>query len=178
MSKNRIMMMTVMVFFSFCLVLTIQAYAADALPHTNTCTPAKLKAGGLAAEGCKALDEFMATFNSKDAMAWAKTLHYPHVRIAGGQVKVWNTPEEYAKDNDLSKLADAAGWGYSKWDWRQLVQQSPDKLHYTVQFTRYSPQGKKIASYESFYILTKVDGKWGTIFRSSYAGVAVPGAAY
>ena len=111
--------------------------------------------------------------------AWAKTLSYPHVRIAGGQVKVWNTPEDYAKDNDTNKLADAQNWAYSKWDWRQLVQAGPDKLHYTVQFSRYSKDNKKLVSYESFYILTKnKDGKWGTIFRSSYAGIAVPGAAF
>jgi len=37
------------------------------------------------AAALKSLDEYMAAFNSRDAKAWAQTLHYPHVRIAPRQ---------------------------------------------------------------------------------------------
>jgi len=128
--------------------------------------------------GCKVLKDFLNALNSRNAMAWAKTLNYPHVRLAGGSVTVWNNAEDYAKDNDISKLADKAGWGYTKWDWRRLVQESKDKLHYAVQFTRYTLDGKKIASFESFYVITDVGGHWGVQARSSFAGVVVEGAAF
>lgn len=38
--------------------------------------------------GMQALDDFLTTFNSGDPMAWAATLNYPHVRLAGGKVQV------------------------------------------------------------------------------------------
>mgnify|MGYP000488382478 FL=1 len=40
-----------------------------------------------------------------------------------------------------------------------------------VQFSRYTPAHEKIVAFESFYILTRMNGHWGTQFRSSYAGV-------
>ena len=141
-------------------------------------TPSATQYAALEKEGLAALDEFMVTFNSGDSLTWAKTLHYPHVRLAGGKVQIWNTPEDYARDNDLSALAKKSSWGYSVWDWRKLVQADPDKMHFAVQFTRYTPDHKKIVSYESFYILTKTNGKWGTQFRSSYAGIAAEKSAF
>lgn len=128
--------------------------------------------------GLQALDEFIDTFNSGDALAWAKTLQYPHVRLAGGKVQVWNTPEDYARDNDVSKLNKVSQWGYSKWDWRKMVQADPEKLHFAVEFSRYTPDHKKIVSYESFYIIVKANGRWGTQFRSSYAGVITENTAF
>lgn len=128
--------------------------------------------------GMAALDEFIETFNSGDPLRWAKTLHYPHVRLAGNSVQIWNTPEEYARDNDVATLGKASGWGYTKWDWRRLVQADDEKLHVAVQFSRYTPEHKKIVSFESFYIITSQDGRWGTQFRSSYAGVIGDNTAF
>jgi hypothetical protein len=54
--------------------------------------------------GCAVLDGFMAAFNSKDGPAWAATLNYPHVRLAGDEVLVWATPEDYARSNDVREL--------------------------------------------------------------------------
>ena len=128
--------------------------------------------------GMKALDDFMTTFNAGDPMAWAATLNFPHVRLAGGKVQVWNTPEEYARDNDVRVLKEKSGWSNSQWDWRKVVQAEDDKVHIAVSFSRYTPEGKKIVSFESFYIITNVDGHWGTQFRSSFAGVIDANTAF
>ncbi len=148
---------------------------ADAGGGVDDCAGAI--ASPLLAAGCQSLDAFMSAFNSRDSLKWAQTLNYPHVRIAGNDVLVWQTPEEYAQANDLEKLA-ASGWHHSKWDWRHLVQSSDDKLHFTVQFSRYDDQNRRLVSYESFYILTRKDGRWGVQARSSYAGVKIPGSAF
>jgi hypothetical protein len=129
------------------------------------------------ATGCKVLDDFMAGFNSRDSLKWAQTLNYPHVRIAGDKVIVWDTPEAYAKANDLQQFAKT-GWHHSQWDWRRLVQSSDDKLHFLVQFTRYNAAGKPTASYQALYILTKRNNHWGVQARSSFAGIAIAGAAF
>ena len=135
---------------------------------------------------CKALDDFLVTFNSRHALNWAKSLNYPHVRISGGQVHVWETPEAYAKDQDLEKLAAAIGWKETRWDYRYVVQAGPDgktgknKYHVALSFTRLDKDGQPIAghTFDSFYIITNVDGHWGTQFRSSMAGSTHGKSAY
>lgn len=160
-------------------ILNISLAAENPISKQDDCAPDKLKQASQEVQiGCKALDDFMTAFNSGDAAAWAKTLNYPHVRLAGEKVRVWDTPEAYAKENDTKQLAEKEGWGYTKWDWRWLVQVSKEKQHWAVQFTRYTPDNKPIKSSESFYIITNVGGHWGTQARSSFVGITVPGAAY
>ncbi|MCP3401835.1 hypothetical protein [Bradyrhizobium sp. CCGB20] len=122
-------------------------------------------------QGCAYLDEFMKAFNSRDAEAWAKTVHYPHIRIAAGQVQIWNTPEEYAQSNDAKQLAQASTWARSAWTYRKLVQKSDDKLHFVTRFTRYDANDKPILSADSLYVIVKKDGRWGALVRSSYVGI-------
>jgi hypothetical protein len=101
----------------------------------------------------------------------------PHVRVAGSEVIVWGTPEDYAKANDLQQIAKS-GWHHTRWDWRRLVQSSDDKLHFLVQFIRYNNEDKAMVSYESLYILAKKNNRWGVQARSSFVGIAIPGAAF
>ena len=121
------------------------------------------------AAAMKSLDEFMAAFNSRDMDAWAKTLNYPHVRIASGAVRVWETPEEYAGRDVFSILTSQYGWDHSVWDKREAVQSGKDKVHFATTFSRFDKDGKKIATFDSLYIVTKRDGHWGTQARSSFA---------
>ena len=135
---------------------------------------------------CKALDNFLEAFNSGDELRWAKTLNYPHVRMSGGVVSTWNKPEEYAKDQDTSKLAAATGWKETKWDYRYVVQAGNDgktgsqKYHVALSFTRYDNNDKSIPgqTFDSFYIITNQNGHWGTQFRSSMAGSLHGRSAY
>ncbi len=131
-----------------------------------------------AAIGCKALDEYLEAFNSGDAVRWAAALHFPHMRIAGETVRVWETPEAFVKDNDMTRLMKRINWGYNKWDWRQLVQFGPGKLHYTVQLSRYTVNDVFISSFESLYIITRKADRWAVQGRSSYAGVFADNTGY
>jgi len=115
------------------------------------------------------LDAYMAAFNARDAAAWAATLHYPHVRIAGDDVRVWASAEEFAAGMDFAAFAERVTWSHGAWGAREAVQAGPDKVHATVTFSRYAPDGAKIASYDSLYVMTRKDGRWGTQARSSFA---------
>jgi hypothetical protein len=126
----------------------------------------------LLAKGCAVLDDFMEAFNARDGQTWAKTLNFPHVRIAAGEVRVWNTSADYAQSSEIGigQLAQT-GWSRSTWDYRRLVQLADTKLHFLVQFSRYGENGQRIASYEALYIVTLTDGHWGVQARSSFAGI-------
>ncbi|RXH02386.1 MULTISPECIES: hypothetical protein [Bradyrhizobium] len=151
------------VFFGMSTVALAQSQADDECQNPGN--------DELLKQGCAYLDEFMKAFNSRDAEAWSKTVHYPHIRIAGGQVQVWNTPEEYAQSNDAKQLAQASTWARSAWTSRKLVQKSDDKLHFVTRFTRYDANDKPILSADSFYVIVKRDGRWGALVRSSYVGI-------
>lgn len=116
----------------------------------------------------KSLDDYMSTFNAHDLEGWESTYHFPHFRLANGKMSVL----------DKAGLRDSAtvfgalrktGWHHSKWEHRNIVQVSSDKVHVDTQFSRFNNAGQKIGVYESLYILTKENGRWGVKMRSSYA---------
>ena len=162
----------------FVFLFAVGAFAEDAQHGKRRDDCAKPSKSAALTAGCKVLDDFMTGFNWRDSLKWAQTLNYPHVRLAGNEVIVWNTPEEYAKANNLQEFAKKTGWHHSKWAWRQLVQSSDDKLHFLVLFIRYNDAGKQTATFESLYIITNIKNRWGVQARSSFAGVTTPGAAF
>ncbi len=115
-----------------------------------------------------AMDEFMLGFNAKDMDAWAASLNYPHVRFASGTVTVWNTADEFKQRNPFANLA-SAGWDHSHWLTRDVTLVSPGKVHIATVFQRFNSANQVIGTYESLYIITEVDGHWGTQARSSLA---------
>lgn len=114
----------------------------------------------------KVLDDYMNTFNSKDAKAWQLTYHFPHYRLASGNMSVL---ESATLDSTVFIRLEKSGWHHSKWDHRNIVQASADKVHIDTRFSRYRADGSLIGVYESLYIVTKENNKWGVKFRSSYA---------
>lgn len=118
-------------------------------------------------EVLKVLDDYMNTFNARDAKAWQATYHFPHFRLASGKMSVLE------KEGDLDSLVfeklKKSGWNHSKWDHRNIVQGSDNKVHVDTRFSRYRSDGSLIGSYESWYVVTLENGKWGVKLRSSFA---------
>jgi hypothetical protein len=128
---------------------------------------AELKQAEAAAR--EVMDAFLEAFNDRDEAAWADTLQYPHVRIASGNVLVYPDRAAFLEAMDLSRFAEETGWDYSTWDDMRIVQVSSKKVHIAVTFTRYDEQGNRMSSFESFYVVERVDGRWGVRARSSFA---------
>ena len=82
------------------------------------------------------LDSFMYSFNARDIESLSETLNYPHVRIAGGKVTVWDTKEEYSATNVFNRLT-ATGWDHSAWLSIDVVLVSKNKVHISTVFQRY-----------------------------------------
>jgi hypothetical protein len=112
------------------------------------------------------LDRHMAALNTRDAPALAGTLHFPHYRLSGGGMRIWETPERYFDDFRARAGGD---WHHSAWDFRNLIAASPDKAHLDVQFTRFRADGSAIASYRSIWVVARIDGRWAAQLRSSFA---------
>ncbi len=113
------------------------------------------------------LDEYMSAWNRKDMVAWERTFHFPHYRLASGKMNVLDR----AGLQDAARVWTSVGsdWHHSRWDRRRIIHSSADKVHVDTKFTRCRADGSVIGSYESLYIVTKEGGRWGVKMRSSYA---------
>ena len=116
-------------------------------------------------------DEFLRTFNELDAAGHAATLAYPHVRLASGTVRIWQTIDEATEQMtvNMARIRDALGWDHSEWDHKRLVHAGPGKVHLDVQFTRYRPDGSVIGVYPAVYVVVETQDGWRIQARSSYA---------
>lgn len=112
------------------------------------------------------LDRHIAALNDGDADALAATLHFPHYRLSGAGMRVWETPDTYLADFH-ARAGD--GWHHSIWDFRNVIAAGPDKVHLEVQFTRYRADDTPLGSFRSLWVITNVDGHWAAALRSSFA---------
>jgi hypothetical protein len=119
------------------------------------------------AECNRVLDDFMGALNRYDAAGMDRCMHFPHPRIAVGKVVVYDKPGNNPMDL-FDRLKKDDGWSHSRWEKREIVQFSDSKAHFAVSYTRYRADGSVIGTYDSLYILTRVDGRWGIQARSSF----------
>ena len=145
------------------------AAAGPALGQSAGPPPVKPEHANYAAEIAAAqerLDAFMKAFNARDLAAFEATFNFPHVRFASGQVTVMNTG--YHKP-EMFRRGALAEWDHSAWERREVIHAGPDKVHIDTRFTRYRKDGTVIAGFDSIYIVTRQDGRWGIQGRSSFA---------
>jgi len=127
----------------------------------------KALAPDIESEVMRLLDDYMSAWNRKDLAAWERTFHFPHYRLASGKMNVLERPGL----QDATRIWASVGsdWHHSRWDRRRIVHSSADKVHVDTKFTRCRADGSVIGSFESLYIVTKEDGRWGVKMRSSFA---------
>ena len=113
------------------------------------------------------LTHWMAALNRYDASAMDALMHFPHVRLAGGAVTVYQQPGNNPMDL-FERLRKQDGWHHSAWNETKLVQSSPTKAHYAVRYTRYREDGSIIGVYDSLYVLSLLGGTWKIQSRSSF----------
>ena len=109
----------------------------------------------------------MDALNAYDAAGMDRCMHFPHPRIADGKVVVYDTPGSNPMDL-FDRLKKEDGWSYSRWVKREVIQFNERKAHVALSYTRFRADHSVIGTYDSLYILTKVDGRWGIQARSSF----------
>ena len=112
------------------------------------------------------MDAHIDALNSRDALAIAKTLHFPHHRLSGASWKTWETADHYLKD-----FLERAGsnWQRSTFKDIKVVDSSSSKVHMDVRVCRYDSNGTQILSFRSLWVIVEVDGVWAAKVRSSFA---------
>ncbi len=115
------------------------------------------------------VEEYMTAFNARDPQAWASTLHFPHLRLASGEVVVTETEEEFVADMDFDAFAERFGWDHSAWDEIEAIQVAENAANVALTFSRYNAAGEVISTFNTLYLVTKENDKWGISARSSFA---------
>ncbi len=125
---------------------------------------------GSEAKAVQAVEDFMAALNAGNNQALFDIMHLPHVRISGDGVAIYTTREDLEK-NYLKEFAARAGdsWHHTVLDSTQVIHSSENKVHVFIQFTRYDKDGGLLATHQSLWIMTRLNGHWGAQARSSFA---------
>ena len=111
----------------------------------------------------------MAAFSGKDAAAHIATYHFPHYRLARGAMSMWETAEVARRSHEsLFQTLPDTGWHRSEWVHRKIITSSPSKVHIDTRFRRLREDGTVIGTYDSLYVVTKLNGRWGIKLRSSF----------
>ena len=108
----------------------------------------------------------LSALNAGDGAALARTLHFPHYRLSGGRMKMWDGPADYLADFH-ARAGD--GWHHSVWDSLDVIAAEPDKVHLDVRFTRYREDGSVLGRFRSLWVLAEIEGVWSAQLRSSFA---------
>ena len=124
-------------------------------------------------EAIRAADRYLHTWNTRDPMAWAGSLHFPHVRPGVGAFSLTHTPEEYARGVNFERTI-ATGWHRSQWDSYEVFQVGPTKAHVAGHYSRYNIDGEQIRTTLITYIVTKQGDHWGIQSRFAAGRADIP----
>lgn len=104
--------------------------------------------------------------NARNPDAIAATLHFPHFRLSGEQVKIWESSETY-----LSDFHKRAGndWGHTDWGKLEPIQVSDSKVHLGVIVKRFNKSGSPLVEFNSLWVISRINNRWAAQMRSSFA---------
>ena len=127
------------------------------------------------AEATASLERWNAAFNPRDISAQTAEMHFPHVRLtAANRFMQWGTAEDFEESqSELTARLAAEGWDRTTTVSLEPVQVGPDKVHFALHQSRQHADGSEYNGFDTFWIFTRVDGRWALQFRSSFlAGAA------
>ncbi len=126
---------------------------------------AGMKESEIEADARKPIDDFFAALNARDLDSIRKTLHYPHIQIAGNELGILNSPEEF--QIDFQSLGNE-GWTYSTLDSCTVRQICDEKVHFEIQLSMHRANDDRYATNQALWIVTKIEGTWGIQCRSIF----------
>jgi hypothetical protein len=112
------------------------------------------------------MDAHAAALNSREQTAIASTLHFPHIRLSGTALKIWETEDSYFADF----LARAGiDWHHSAFADIRVVRAAASKVHLDAEIRRFTAGDRLITSFRSLWVITNESGRWAAKMRSSFA---------
>ena len=108
-----------------------------------------------------AVERYLDAFNARDEVAMTAALLFPHVRVGRDGVRAWESAGEHMEGFDFDAFAERLGWERSEADSMEAVQIGARGVNVAVRITRYAVGGARIHSFDTIYLVTEQDGRWG-----------------
>lgn len=140
----------------FAMVLTLGGSMADA------------RDSNAEAECKKALEFFIAQWNTGEDAELRKAMNFPFVSFGGGNaVGISEKPEDFSQQ--FGHMRERDGWASSTFDFDSLkfFDSSPEKVHCAIDFDRFKADGSRYGGGRVMYIVTKQGDHWGVQVRTS-----------
>ena len=127
-------------------------------------------------EALASFKRWASAFNLRDADAMIEEMHFPHIRLAGNEFQTWVTAEDFRSPQDqMTKMLFDEGWHITVTKSVTTVQSSNQKVHLVIRQSRQRKDGTEYNGFDTMWVFTKIKGKWGVQFRSSFLANAVQG---
>ncbi len=115
------------------------------------------------AAGLQAVTAYFAAWNSHDPQTVTAAMHYPHVRIADGQVEVWKTPDAFLAGAEPGRQRT---WYQSRVDRVAVAQATANGVNLTVTISRFGRDGTVLSTDDGVFLVVLRDGSWKVQARS------------
>ena len=112
------------------------------------------------------MEKHISALNERNTLKLSETLHFPHFRLVGTNLKVWETADRYF--DDFTARA-GENWAYTKLASITIISANANKVHLDVQINRFNAQDQLIADFRSIWVITEIGGVWAAQLRSSLA---------
>ncbi len=130
-------------------------------------------AGGLAADAASrnqaaalaALDAFVGAWNSHEIATLARTIHYPHVRVADRQIEMWNDMDAFIAGTEAGRQRT---WYQMRVDQVRAAQVTANGVNLVLSFSRLARDGSLMSKDEGLFLVTWREGAWKIQARSTF----------
>ena len=96
-------------------------------------------------------------------------MHFPHVRLWKNTFSIFHVAEDFLKGFDKQTAdLEKESWGRTVTSDIKAIQSSDDKVHLTLHQSRRDKENREYHNFVTLWIVTKIEGKWGIQFRSSF----------
>ena len=116
-------------------------------------------------------ERYREAFNTRNVEGMVAEMHFPHRRLSGqNRFEVWETADEYrvSRGEAMTASLSAEGWNHTATTSIEAVQTGADKVHLALNHSRQRADGSEYNAFATLWIFTKIAGRWGIQFRSSF----------
>ena len=112
------------------------------------------------------MDRHLSALNEQNTLELAATMHFPHFRLVGTSLKVWETADLYFDD---FRARAGESWAYTKPASITPISATANKVHLDIRVNRFDTRYQLIADFKSIWVITKINRVWAAQLRSSFA---------
>ena len=111
------------------------------------------------------MDRHLLALNEQNTLELAATMHFPHFRLVGTSLKVWETADLYFDD---FRARAGESWAYTKLASITPISATANKVHLDIRVNRFDTRDQLIADFKSIWVITKINRVWAAQLRSSF----------